>query len=108
MGFAGAVRLGGYGSGRKVRSGTALTALTAVGQKIALDTGIDPTKVAGSDKYLLCIQQTIKGRDKEDPHTTKKLPVEVDVPELLVKWASTAGASACETATGDLSLIAFY
>jgi hypothetical protein len=50
----------------------------------------------------------MKGWDKEDPHTTKKLPVEVDVPELLVKWGSMSGASARDKATGDLTLIAFY
>jgi hypothetical protein len=108
MGFAGAVRLGCYGSGRQVRSGTTLTALTAIGQKIALDTGVDPTKTAGTDKYLPCIQQAIKGWDKEDPHTTKKLPVEADVPELLVKWGTAAGATARDGAIGDLSLVAFY
>jgi hypothetical protein len=31
----------------------------------------------------------MKGWDKEDPHTIKKLPVEADIPELLVKWGLT-------------------
>ena len=43
----------------------------------SLDTGIYPTKITGTDKYLPCIQQTMKGWDKEDPHTIKKLLVEV-------------------------------
>jgi len=108
MGFAGAVRIGCYGRGCQVRGGTALTALTAIGQKIALDTGVDPTKVEGSDKYLPCIQQTLKGWVKEDPHTNKKLPVEADVPKLIVKWGLLADASAGMWARRDLALEVFY
>jgi hypothetical protein len=38
----------------------------------------------------------------------KKLPVEVDVPELLVKQERATGASATAKAVGDLTLIEFY
>ena len=50
----------------------------------------------------------VEGFSKEDPPTMKKLPIEVDVPEYLVKHGRTAGASALSTAVGDLTLIAFY
>ena len=50
----------------------------------------------------------MKGWEKEDPHTIKKLPVEADVPELLVKWGTAAGATARESAIGNLALMAFY
>ena len=108
MGFAGAVRIGCYGRGCQVRSGTALTALTAVGATITLDTGVDPTKVAGSEKYLPCIQQMIKEWEKVDPHTVKKLPVEADVPEFLAKRGLALGATSVSAAVGDLALVAFY
>jgi hypothetical protein len=45
---------------------------------------------------------------KEDPPTMKKLPVEVDVCELLVKVGLASGASEKTKAVGDLCLIAFY
>ncbi|KAL7485901.1 LOW QUALITY PROTEIN: hypothetical protein ACHAW6_011493 [Cyclotella cf. meneghiniana] len=65
-------------------------------------------KGEGSDKYLHCIQQTLKGWDKEGPHTSKKLLVEADVPELMVKWGLLAGAAAVMRESRDLMLGAFY
>jgi hypothetical protein len=43
-GFAGRVRRGGYGSGRKVKADTVSTALTSIGQEIALACEDNPTK----------------------------------------------------------------
>ena len=43
-----------------------------------------------------------------DPPTIKKLPVEVDVPELLSRLGSQPHANALDKAIGDLALIAFY
>ena len=43
-----------------------------------------------------------------DPPTTKELPVEADVPELLVNLAMSLKATECEKATADLTMIAFY
>ena len=50
----------------------------------------------------------IAGWYKEDPATKKKLPVEVDVPELLVSEAMKPGATARAAAIGDCTLTAFY
>ena len=45
--------------------------------------GVNPTKEGHSDKLLPRLQQMVEGYRKEDPPTLKKLPVEVDVPEIL-------------------------
>ena len=45
---------------------------------------------------------------KEDPPTSKKLPVEVDVPEEVAKLGARPDAAEHTRAVGDLSLIAFY
>ncbi len=43
-----------------------------------------------------------------DPPKMKKLPVEVDVPEFLVKCGLVEGGSARDQAVRDLALVAFY
>jgi hypothetical protein len=48
------------------------------------------------------------GWRKKDPATTKQLPVEADVPELLADRGRGASATEQERAVGDLTLIAFY
>jgi hypothetical protein len=60
-------------------------AITAVGQTIALARNENPTKVTGSDKFLPSLQVMLEGYSKAYPPTKKMLPVEADVPELLVK-----------------------
>jgi hypothetical protein len=50
----------------------------------------------------------IDGFAKEDPPTRKMLPVESDVPELLVEMGYSKSGTAHTRAVGDLSLIAFY
>jgi len=50
----------------------------------------------------------LDGYTKADPPTQKKLPVEADVPELLVKMGYGKSGSIQSQAIGDLSLIAFY
>ncbi|EJK61027.1 hypothetical protein THAOC_18541 [Thalassiosira oceanica] len=50
----------------------------------------------------------LKGFRNEDPATVKTLSIEVDVPELLVKCAAKAGATAQEKRVADLTLLAFY
>ena len=47
------------------------------------------------------------GWKKMDPKTMKKLPIEVDIPEFLMKMASR-GESEGQEATADLTLIDFY
>ena len=71
-------------------------------------TGVNPTKVAGSEKFLLQLQIQLAGYTKEDPPTKKKLPVEADVPELLIDMAYTNKEDTFAQATADLALIAFY
>ena len=84
-GFAQRVRTGYYGQGQQVQAATVTGAITAVGQRISLAIGHNPTKVIGSDKFLPALQVVIDGFAKEDPPTQKMLPVESDVPELLVE-----------------------
>jgi hypothetical protein len=68
---------------KQVQASTVSSAITAIGQKIALDTNNNPTKVTGSNKFLPGIQIILDGYRIEDPPTEKKLPVEANVPELL-------------------------
>ena len=107
-GFAARIRNGGYCTGRKVKGDTVSTALSAVGQEIHLVCGVNPVKAQGSDKFVPRVAQTLDGMRKEDGPVLKKLPVEVDVVEYLVKMAMLPGAMDLAQAVGDLSMIAFY
>ena len=108
-GYAAAIRSGYYGRGRTVTAATVSTALTAVGQTIALAVGINPTKLPGGDNKLLPrLSQALDGWRKSDPPPTKKLPVEADIPEYLCHVGQTKHAPPLETAVGDLTVIAFY
>jgi hypothetical protein len=84
------------------------SAITAVGQKIALDTNTNPTKIMGSEKFLPCLQELLDGYRLEDPPTEKKLPVEADVPELLFDMGYGPNGTTLGQAVGDLTIIAFY
>ncbi len=68
----------------------------------------NPTKIVGSEKFLLPLQMQLDAYIKEDPPTLKKLPVEADVPELLVDIAYKKEDFTFAQAVGDLALIAFY
>ena len=50
----------------------------------------------------------IDGWNKEDPPSTKKLPVEIDLPEAIANEGLKAGVSNLIVAVGQLVLIAFY
>ncbi len=50
----------------------------------------------------------LDGYRKEDPATIKKLPVQADVPELLVSTAYEGGGTEMDKAAADLTMIAFY
>ena len=108
MAFAVTIRQGLYGRGAQVQCSTVTSAITAVGQTIAMATGVNPTKVTGSERFLLQLQIQLAGYTKEDPPTKKKLPVEADVPELLIDMAYTNKGDTFAQATADLALIAFY
>jgi hypothetical protein len=108
-GFAAAVRGGFYGRGRTVTASTVSTAITAVGQMIALAVGINPTKLPGGDNKLLPrLSQMLDEWRKTDPPPTKKLPIEADIPEFLCELGNSDSASPVEAAVGDLTVIAFY
>ena len=62
----------------------------------------------GSVKLLPRLQQTYDGWRKEDPPTSKMLPVESDVPEWLVAGGTRHGATELDRAVGDLAMVAFY
>jgi hypothetical protein len=67
-------------------------------------TGVNPTKIAGSNRFLLQLQIQLAGYAKEDPPTKKKLPVEADVPELLIDMAYTNKEDTFAQATADLRI----
>jgi hypothetical protein len=82
--------------------------LSAVGKEISPACNGNPTKVTGSERLVPRIAQTLDAWRKEDQPIMKKLPVEADAPELLVKWGSGTEGSAFKEAVGDLALIGFY
>jgi hypothetical protein len=83
-------------------------ALTAVGQTIALVCNSNPTKITGSECLLPRLEIMLGGYRKVDPPTKKMLPVQADVPELLVKMAYKLGSAEREKAIPNLTMIAFY
>ncbi len=93
-GFAQHTCTGYYGQGRQVQAATVPGAITAVRQTISLAIGHNSTKVTGSDKFLPSLQVMIEGFAKEDPPTRKMLPVELDVPELLVEMGYSKSGTA--------------
>ena len=64
-----------------------------------MDTEINPIKLKGSDNNIY--------PGKIDPPTIKKIPIEVGIPELLVKMAAACN-SPCQKATADLTLVISY
>ena len=49
-----------------------------------------------------------EGWRKEDPHTKKKWPVGIDVPDFLVELGMEKDATEMVKAVGDCAIIAFY
>jgi hypothetical protein len=107
-GFAARNRIRYYGKGRQVQSSTVTSATTAIGQTISLACNNNPTKIAGSDKFIPMIQVMIDGYITANPPTKKMLPFKADVPKLLVKMGYDKSGLAHSQVVGDLSLIAFY
>ena len=80
------VRQGYFNRGRnQVRATTVSSALTAIGKACALAHGINPMKCKYSEKFLPRLQEMLDCMRKVDPPTEKELPVEADVPEILLK-----------------------
>jgi hypothetical protein len=107
-GFAQQVQAVFFGHGRQVQSSTVSQAITAIGQTIKMACNINLTKVMGSDKFLPVVQVVLDGYGKTNPPTNKKIPVELDVLELLVDLGYGKGRTPHSQAIGDLALIAFY
>ncbi len=106
--FAARVQTGHFGNSCQVKGCTVSSAILAIGQTIALACDSNPTKVTGSKRLLPCLQIMLDGYRKVNPATQKKLPIQADVPELLVETAYQPGMPALQRATADLTMIAFY
>ena len=83
-------------------------ALTAVGQTIALAHEVNPVKLNNSKELVPRLSEMLSGFRKVDPPTMKKMPVEVDIPELLAQTGMECDATKLTKAVGDLALITFY
>ena len=97
-----------YGHRKSVQAGSISGAITAVGHTIVSAPNTNPTKVVGSDKLIPQLQQMLDRFRKANPPTTKQLPVEADVPEILVKIGLGLGLEAYERdwVIGNLTMIA--
>jgi hypothetical protein len=107
-GFSQCIREGYYRCGSQVRVNTVCSALTAIGQTIALAHRNNPTKLEGSNQFIPQLQQVLDGYRKEDPVSLKKRLVEANVPEFLVKTGYAPEGSNLNKAVRYLSLIAYY
>jgi hypothetical protein len=70
-GFMARVHMGYFDQGKQVKHCTVSSAITAVGQMIALVCNNIPT---GSDKLIPWLQVMLDGYNKADPFAVKKLP----------------------------------
>ena len=107
-GFGGLQRLGYYGRGQQVQAGTVSSELMAVGQTIVLAHEVNPVKMQNSKELLPRLSEMLAGFRKVDSPTMKKMPVEVNVPELLVTAGMECTVTELTKAVGDLSSAAFY
>ena len=62
----------------------------------------------GKNQFIEPVHRMLQGFSNDDPPTTKKLPVDVDVPEFLYDLGCSKHASAKDARVGLLVLIAFY
>ncbi len=69
------------------------SAIIAIGKTIALAYEHNPTKVLGSDKFHDPIQEVLDRWKRHDPHSTKKLPVEANVPEFIATLSTHEDAT---------------
>ena len=72
-----------------------------------MDAGVTPLKIMGSAYFLHQIQVMLDGCKKEDLTTMKKLSIEVDILEYLVRMATSKNAVEGQKAVADLTLIAY-
>jgi hypothetical protein len=107
-GFAAWARQGAFGAGCKIQSQTVSCYVRSIGKMIALACRTNPVKTLGSKKILTRLQQMLNGWHHEDPPTSKKLPVESDVPKFLVNESGHHLATTLDYTVADLTTIAFY
>jgi hypothetical protein len=107
-GFAARVHTGYYDKGHQVKNCTVSSALTAIGQTVALACDANPIKAVGSECLRPRLPVMLDGYRKVDPPTRKKLSVQANVVELLVDVAYHQGSKPGQQATADLTMIAFY
>jgi hypothetical protein len=107
-GFMARVHMGYVGQGKQVKHCTVSSMITAVGQMIRLACNNNSTKIIGLDKFIPWLQIMLDGYRKADPPTAKKLPVQLDTPELLVMNADRGDKTQKSKATADLTMIEFY
>ena len=68
----------------------------------------NPIKAQG-DKYLSPrMKQTMEGWRKEDPRTKNKLPVGIDVPDVLAELGMAKDSTEVVKAVGDYVLITLF
>jgi hypothetical protein len=107
--LAAGVREGVYHTGHIVRAGIVSTALLAVNTKIAMATNTEPLKLPGKTTWIPELAQMLDRWEAKDGPVKKMMPVEIDVPEYLVKCGMQPGASVRRVkAIGELALIAFF
>ena len=69
----------------------------------------NPVMQEGSTKkFIEPVHRMLQGFANDDPPTTKKLPVDVDVPEFLCDLGCSEHASPKDCRVGLLALVAFY
>jgi hypothetical protein len=107
-GFVSRIRWGYYSNKCQVQVGTVSSAITAIGKTIALAHEHNPTKVLGSDKFHDRIQEVLDGWRRHNPHTTKTLPVEADIPEYIATLSLHNKTTEQNKAVGNMALIGFY
>jgi hypothetical protein len=73
-GFMARVHTGYFDQEKQVKHCIVISAITAVGQMIALVCNNIPTKIIGSDKLIPWLQVMLDGYCKADPFAVKKLP----------------------------------
>jgi hypothetical protein len=69
---------------------------------------MNPIKVDQTNNLLPRLAQMLEGWRKSDPPTVKKLPIAIDIPELLAEVGRAPNANELDRAIGDLVIIAFY
>ena len=107
-GFSACVRLGRYVQGGGVEIDRVSGDLSAVGTKVPLAYEGNPTKSQGKKTLVPRLAQMMEVWRKYDPLTKKKIPVGIDVPEVLVELGMERDATEIVKAVGDCAVIVFY